>query len=398
MIPTCDSPGPLRVHAIDSVAGLLELGPEWRRLQDDAGELPFTSWEWSVTWWRELSRTSMAVRDRLFVRAFRDPRGELVGVAPLLLRSYPGQGPAFRCLRYFGADANITELRGLLCHRDRHHDVCTALLEDVLARDGEWDCFFMDGLRRDLDCPLLHTREDSRWSEEHPDYTISLPKSWEEFRGSRSRNIKESLRKCRNSLQRAGLTPAYRVATRGPELEAGLAAFFELHAARAGGTERVPHKDVFEDPDAKRFLRALVRELGEVDGVRIFTMELAGRPVAVRVAFCVGRSLYLYYSGYDPAYGRYSVMTSVVAEAIKYAIAQGYQTVNLSPGKDISKTRWSPDETLYRDAMLPSTAGRSRLITEAYLRLRRRWLSHRMLPGARRQRSADRALERPVLG
>jgi len=39
---------------------------------------------------------------------------------------------------------------------------------------------------------------------------------------------------------------------------------------------------------------------------------------------------------------KYSVMTTTVAEAIKYAIANGLNTVNLSPGADVSKTRWGP--------------------------------------------------------
>ena len=50
-----------------------------------------------------------------------------------------------------------------------------------------------------------------------------------------------------------------------------------------------------------------------------------GQIVAMRLGFVVDDSLYLYYSGYDPLWARYSVMTTTVAEALKYAIACGLQ-------------------------------------------------------------------------
>ena len=50
----------------------------------------------------------------------------------------------------------------------------------------------------------------------------------------------------------------------------------------------------------------------------------------------------MYFSGYDLAWGRFSVMTTLVAEAIKWAIAERLRIFNLSTGNDVSKTRWRP--------------------------------------------------------
>jgi CelD/BcsL family acetyltransferase involved in cellulose biosynthesis len=80
--------------------------------------------------------------------------------------------------------------------------------------------------------------------------------------------------------------------------------------------------------------------------------------------------LYLYYSGFDPEWARYSVMTTTVAEAIKYAIETGLRTVNLSPTKDLSKTRWSPRQVDYGSAYEPRGRLRSRLANSAYLNIR----------------------------
>jgi hypothetical protein len=44
-------------------------------------------------------------------------------------------------------------------------------------------------------------------------------------------------------------------------------------------------------------------------------------------------------------------MTTVVAEAIRYAINNSFKSVNLSTWPDESKLRWRPDEVRYVDAV-----------------------------------------------
>ena len=92
--------------------------------------------------------------------------------------------------------------------------------------------------------------------------------------------------------------------------------------------------------------------------------------VATRVGFVVGDSLYLYYSGYDPAWARFGVMTTTLAEAIKYAIGRGMATVNLSPGTDVSKTRWGPRAIELGSAVQVARSLKSRLAYQLYLRAR----------------------------
>jgi CelD/BcsL family acetyltransferase involved in cellulose biosynthesis len=378
-------PRGLVVQDIHSLDGIVELEGEWRRLQDEAGILPFTSWEWSVTWWRHLSRQSLVVSDRLFLKVFRGPDGALIAVAPLMLREYPARGPRFRSLRYLGADPGFTEVRGLLCRQEHEAGVHAALVGDLFARDRLWECLMLEGIRSTATLSrLAELHGEPVQTEVTPCFLLTLPESWEAFRATRSRNVKESLRKCANSLKRAGLVPVHRVASTGPELMRALESFFTLHTARANRSDTVPHTNVFDTPLARSFLRALVVTYASSGAVRIFTMDLEGQTVAARIAFVVGRSLYLYYSGYDPAFGRYSVMTSVVAHAIQYAIGQGYETVNLSTGNDPSKARWSPEETCFTQVVLHSTSLRGRVGTAAYLYLRERWLALDRVNNARR--------------
>lgn len=75
----------------------------------------------------------------------------------------------------------------------------------------------------------------------------------------------------------------------------------------------------------------------------MFELRVAGEVVASRVGFATGEAIYLYYSGYDPQWGRYGVMTTTLAEIVCYAIGCGLASLNLSTGDDVSKTRWRPD-------------------------------------------------------
>jgi CelD/BcsL family acetyltransferase involved in cellulose biosynthesis len=197
-------------------------------------------------------------------------------------------------------------------------------------------------------------------------YYLKVPPTWDEFRAGLSRNIKESLRKCYNSLKRDGHEFTFRAIARPEEAGASIARFLELHTARAAADVSVSHNNVFATPQSRAFLADYTLAMAERGQLRVFQIEIAGVVVATRIGFTFGRTLYLYYSGYDPDWGRYSIMTTVVAEAIKWAIANGYTIVNLSPGTDVSKTRWGPEERQFHGAVMQSPRRRSRIAHRIY--------------------------------
>jgi CelD/BcsL family acetyltransferase involved in cellulose biosynthesis len=193
-----------------------------------------------------------------------------------------------------------------------------------------------------------------------------LTRDWASFKAMLGRNIKESLRKCYNSLKRAGLSHSLHVASDGHELEEGLDDFFRLHSARADLRGTVDHADLFRNGARRAFLRDVCRRFSQRGQTRIFRLIVGERVVAARIGFAIGDSLYLYYSGYDPAFAQYSVMTTTVAEAVQYAFAEGYRQVNLSTGNDPSKQRWNPREWWQHEAISVSPNTRGRLTYGAF--------------------------------
>jgi CelD/BcsL family acetyltransferase involved in cellulose biosynthesis len=356
----------LIVEAIDSFVRLLPLEKEWRELERHAG-LPFASWDWTVAWWTQFREDKLGVKDSLFVRAIRTDEGQLVAVAPMLISRRPSIGPlCIRQLQFFGADPNITEVRGMLALPEWRNDAYRALLQHAFEHADQWDSLLLSGLPQELDGPELSRFAPFEWTGQTLDYVLPLPESWEELRSALPRNIKESLRKCYNSLKRDNRQFRLQIAEQPADVNAALERFFAFHGARAQLADTVPHRNVFDTVEARRFLSDVCQRFAQRGGLRIFQLMVDEQVVAVRVGFVIGDSLYLYYSGYHRAFAQYSVMTTTVAEAIKYAIAQGLKTVNLSTGNDVSKARWNPVEVATRQALLVSPSRRAELARGVY--------------------------------
>jgi CelD/BcsL family acetyltransferase involved in cellulose biosynthesis len=365
----------LTVEKIDTLQALHGLEREWRDLEASSRcGLPFLTWDWCVGWWKHLREDKLGIKDTLFVRTFRGSAGDLVAVAPLMITRRPAVGPlCIRHLQFFGADPNITEVRGLLTSPARQSEVHRVLLAHLREISGEWDTLTLSGVPKEGGLGDLVTSlyPNAEWTKETPDFILTLAPTWDEFKGKLSRNIKESLRKCYNSLKRDGHEFSVEVTTARSEVAAALDRFFFLHQARADLAGTITHRNVFDASMARRFLADVCERFAERGTLRIFSLKIGDRTAAMRVGFVLGDSLYLYYSGYDPDFAKYSVMTTAVAEAIKYAIDQRFVTVNLSTGNDVSKTRWSPDEFVFRQASIVSPSRRGELTHEVYRRARK---------------------------
>jgi CelD/BcsL family acetyltransferase involved in cellulose biosynthesis len=363
----------LTVEVVRTTIALLALGPEWRSLEREQQlPLPFATFDWAVSWWSHLHEDRHGVRDHLYIHAVRAD-GELVAVAPLMLTTRPGAGPLrHRAVQFFGADSNMTEIRGMVVRPGFESSAQSSVLDALRSSTDEWDELVWGGIpgedevRHEL---LDHAFADVTWAPPIHDYVLELPGSWDELRRGLGRNLKESLRRCANAPRRDGLELGFHVVRTGPEVAVAIDRFLELHRRRSQLTDTVHHGDVFSTANAKRFLHDVCARFAARGRLRIYVLTIDGETVATRIGFVVGTSLYLYYSGYDPRYRQYSVMTTTVAEAIKDAIAEGLTSVNLSTGTDVSKTRWRPQETTFRSASVVAPT-------------RRAMFSHRIVTGA----------------
>jgi CelD/BcsL family acetyltransferase involved in cellulose biosynthesis len=398
--PPAARAGPSRVvvERVSSSARFHALEAPWRALEERAAlTTPFTTFDWASAWWGHLRESRFGVRDRLDFRALWSADGDLVGVAPLITTLRPGRTPiAFRQLHYLGPDPNITELRSALGRPQDLRLAYADLLDDLQATANSWDFLTLGCVPEEVDIEgALRSRfTNVVVGREIPSFHVKLAPTWEAFKAGLGRNIKESIRRCVNAPKRDGIDLRFETVTERGEVTSAIDEFLRLHRARADWDDGVRHRNVFETPGSRRFLVDVCERFAERGAFRLFRLRAAGKVVAARIGFVLGDSLYLYYSGFEPALARYSVMTTVVVEAIQYAIREGFRTVSLSTGRDESKLRWSPVETVHRELTVVSPSFRGWLGYEASSRARS-WMARLGADGpiARRSSLARRIAE-----
>ena len=111
--------------------------------------------------------------------------------------------------------------------------------------------------------------------------------------------------------------------------------------------------------------------------VEVASLEVDGEAVAVQACLLHGGSVSLYYSGYDPAWARYGVMTVLTKRLVQRAIDRGFTELDLLNGPSYDKLRWGGREVPLALGVLtnPRRASRARLLLErarGTLRLRTR--------------------------
>jgi CelD/BcsL family acetyltransferase involved in cellulose biosynthesis len=366
--------GPLRVSKVTDLAGLqgMEgLAADYEQLCRDVGNrLPFALYDWHLAWCRHFLNCHPHIEDEprfCILHDSHDGGRRCVAILPFI-QSRRRLGPLrVTSLNMLGADPAITEIPAPLV-APGYGALAVRAARDLLTRESDWDWIHWSGMGEELREALAGSPRSILWRPPLSDLVLDLPPSWDEFRSRLKRNIRESLRHCYNSLARDGHRFELEVIADPAGMEPALNRFLKLHRMRAELKNTVIHPDRFASPVSRDFLFEVCDRLARRGVLRIFALRIGPETVAVRIGFVVGESLYLYYSGYDPAWGRYSVMTTTMAEAIKYAIAQGFSSVGLSPTWDLAKSRWGPRRIDYGCAYETRDRLRSRWAQGAYLK------------------------------
>ncbi len=361
----------LIVDLVVDGAGLAALSDEWDALDAHTGlRTPFTGSLWNRLWFKHLRAARWYVRDEVHTFVVREADGRLIAIAPMMRTRRPASGPfGVQILQFVGADANMTELRRIVC-RPADEARASAAIVNVLAADSnQWDRVEWTGLS--APDALAHQDLVDEAGNTVPMYYLRLPDSWPVFRAGLGRNIKESLRKCYNSLKRDAVPWTF-VAVSSPDaMRAAVDRFLVLHKAHATAAVAVSHHDVFATAESRAFLHEYFAAMASEGRALVFQLVIDEVVVSTRLAVACGTTLYLYYSGFDHAWEKYSVMTTTVAEAIQWAIEYGYEIVNLSTGNDVSKTRWGPEEALFQTRILRVDTSRARVLSGLYDHARR---------------------------
>ena len=359
------SPEAISADIVTDIEGIGALAPDYQRLyQVTANTLPFATQEWHLAWCEHLLNRDPRARQQPLFCVLRKPDGSCVAMVPLILTRRQLGPLSVTGLGLVGSDPSLTELRNPLIEPGYERAAVRAVHERLATMPG-WDWIHWNGVSAAL-AEALALEAPSQWYQTLDDYVLDLPPGWPELRATLGHNLRKTLRRGYEWLRRDGHIFEFVVARDPLEVRSALDRFLELHTLRARMGWGPTHPDRFASRSSRAFLYGVCDRLAARDAVRVLQLRIAGAVVASRIGFVIGDSLYLYHSGFDPAWARYGVMTTTMAETLRHAMAAGLRSVNLSLVAEQSKLRWRPRRVDFYSALVHRDSVRSRLACSAY--------------------------------
>jgi CelD/BcsL family acetyltransferase involved in cellulose biosynthesis len=306
--------------ALETVDRLDALRDDWTRLAEASGNL-FSTWEWASAWWPHLGRERP-----LELVACRDESGAVAAILPLYLwRTRPA-----RVLRFVGHGPADT-LAPICAPADRQR-AAEALRRVLSERIAGGQVVVADRLPGGQGWPELLGAEPLR-TEPSP-VLVTGGLDWDGFLKSRSKNFREQARRRERRLARDHEI-GYRLTADPAELERDYETLLRLHRARWGerSSSFLPPRD-----ELHRDFAAAALERG---WLRLWTLDVDGRPAAAWLGYRFGGAEWYYQAGRDPALEREAVGFVLMAHTVREALNDGVDAYRLLLGGESYKDRFA---------------------------------------------------------
>lgn len=336
---------PASSELLTSEQQLTEVEDTWRELAVSTGNA-FVTPEWFSAWMTVYGKDA-----RPEVPVVRDQKGQIVGLLPMVRTgssriAFAGAnvGDRFAPVARPSQAEAVAELAGSALAQGR------AGIELHQAAEGSWLDAFAHGIGK------------SRVSTEVRDQTLPLidlygNSDWEGYLASMSRNLRSQIRRKTRSLERDH-GARFRLTEDPADLEADLASLFTLHDARwseRGGS--ASSTDASRRFHAEFCSRALSR-----GWLRLWTLELDGRPAAAWYGWKVGPVYSYYLAGFDPEFSRQSAGFVLLAHTIRAAIEEGADVYDLLLGDEGYKDRFATRSEKARTIVVAPRLSSARIV------------------------------------
>lgn len=369
---------------VEIVTERLELGrleADWRSLAELRGNA-FVAPEWFGAWLDGLGPAA-----RPFVTVVRRPDGSLRGLLPLVATTR-----AFRTLRFAGGDF-ADRIHPVAAPEDEAA-VATAAASALFDRGSVRTLLWLDhvGVEADWVGRLLQTRSPAlgAWRDDRTvlPYIDLRGLNWETFLATRSANFRSQLKRKLTGLERS---PAvrFRRTLDSAELEPDLSTFFELHDKRwqalGGGS-------TLADPLARGALTSFARAAFRAGWLRLWFLEVEGRPAAAWYGWHFGGRYAYYQAGLDPKWSSSSLGFLLLAHTVRAALEEGAEVYELLAGAEAFKRRFATGEEEVETIVVSRHGRPGRAITAVGVGTRRlgRRLPHGLRNRIRSLRGAAR--------
>ena len=285
----------------------------------------FLTPQWQEVWWDTFGDGKDMAGFYLPSSDGQGAKGSVDGVASLTLSGHT--------LSFVGNHETV-DYNDFMVRPGHEVDFYQALLTSL--EDRQWDVMRLDSLVENSPT-LAHLPDLARQhgysveiEKEDMASGIALPSSWDEYLAVLSKKDRHELRRKFRRLEAVPGWTWYAV-TGEEQVMSRLEDFVRL--MRQSSKE----KDRYMTEEHERFFHNMARRMAQLGLLRLYFLELEGKPVATSFCFDYASSRLLYNSGYDLDYGYYSVGLLLNALCLREAIEQGIDYFDFLRGSETYK-------------------------------------------------------------
>jgi CelD/BcsL family acetyltransferase involved in cellulose biosynthesis len=324
----------LELTEVTTLEGLASLREDWDRLVEELDvPSPFHSWSWNWSWWKHFGRGTL----RILVIG---RHGQVRGIAQFHERRH---GALVTSLAPIGWGNRLTEHLDLIFPESEQEE----LLQVAAAWLGRQRCTWawLPGLRPGL-AEVVGGPVAPVYQKVVPFEFLDLPESWEALVAGLNKSMRDNVKYYPKLMLRSGHDFRFRIASSQTEVSEALPILFRLHNLRARMQGGVGHRDYLKDTSHQAFLAEVMPALAAAGQAKIGLLEVGEEVVAAISWLEREDSVCLYYTGFEPSWSKYSVVTVATSEVLKYAIGAGIRRIEFLRGTDPFKRRWGTTQRL----------------------------------------------------
>lgn len=317
----------MNIVEVKDLSGFFALEKEWKNVLNRCNHSVFSTFEWLTCWWKHYGI------DKRLVILLAESDNEIAGIAPLMYSVH----------RMFGARMGKIEFIGtphsdyndfLLVHEE---EACVANFISYLGHSPfRWSCIELVEIPQNSKSLRILGGASKRLKAAHRCPYTPLPESYETFLEGLNHKKRNDLRRNLKRLEKE-FEVNFVDYSRPESCIKGMNEFFILHQLRwrsKGYLKALPPRD-------RSFSLEISRFFSSNGWLRLYLLELSGKPVGALYGFGYGGKFYYYLSGFDPRYSRYSVGNLLVAKAIEKSIEEGLSEFDFLRGDEDYKDRWN---------------------------------------------------------
>ena len=320
-----------RTRAITDRAGLEQLAPEWSGLAAADGNV-FCTPEWLGSWMRHYGDVC---RPHVIVASGDD--GGCEGLLPLVAS---GEGTRTR-LGFPGAA--LADRFHPLAHPGRRRAVARRAAELLTQDAGDWGILTLDSVAEHepwvaelVGLARGRLRHVETGREMNP-CLVPSGLTWEELLATRSASLRRELGRDLRALRR-GHEVVFRRTEWAEDLDRDVDSFLRLLHRRWEARGGAP---VLAGSRSRAFFRDFAATALERGWLRLWLLCIDRRPVAAQCSWhCNGRHA-TYLPAFDPAFSKHSVGLLLLAHALRAAIEEGAEEIDLGKGGQPYKWRFA---------------------------------------------------------